>query len=100
MALPPFLKALEKNDPEFAQAIENIVELSIGNGVLDSKTKTLIALALDAAHGADQGVASLAQQARIMGISDQEIAEALRLAYFASGNSILISSFAAFMKAD
>lgn len=100
MALPPFLKALEQNDPEFAQAIEKIVGLSMGNGALDPKTKTLIALALDAAHGADQGVASLAQQARKMGVSDQEIAEALRLAYFATGNSILISSFAAFTKED
>ncbi|HVJ48534.1 carboxymuconolactone decarboxylase family protein [Desulfitobacterium sp.] len=96
MALPPFLKALEQNDPEFAQAIEKIVGLSMSEGALDPKTKMLIALALDAAHGADQGVASLALQARQMGVSDQEIAEALRLVYFASGNSILISSFAAF----
>lgn len=100
MALPPFLKALEQNDPEFAQALEKIVGLSMGKGALEPKIKTLIALALDAAQGADQGVASLAKQARQMGVSDQEIAETLRLAYFASGNSILISSFAAFPKED
>jgi len=46
--------------------------------------------------GATEGVASLAQQARKIGVTDQEISEALRLAYFASGNSVLISSFAAF----
>jgi AhpD family alkylhydroperoxidase len=96
MALPPFLKALEAYDPEFAQAMEKVVSLSLADGALDSRTRTLIALALDAAHGASDGVASLASQARSMGISDQEIAEALRLAYFTSGNSVLISSFAAF----
>lgn len=96
MSLPPFLKAMESYDPEFAQAMEKIVSLSLMEGSLDSKTRTLIALALDAAHGASEGVASLAQQARKMGVTDQEIAEALRLAYFTSGNSVLISSFSAF----
>ena len=95
MALPPFLKPLDY-DPEFAQAIEKIVSLSMGEGALDQKTKVLIALALDAAHGATEGVASLAEQARRLGASKAEIAEALRLAYFTSGNSVLISSFAAF----
>lgn len=96
MALPPFLKALESYDPEFAQVMEKMVSLSLAEGSLDPKTRTLIALALDAALGALEGVASLAQQARKIGVTDQEISEALRLAYFASGNSVLISSFAAF----
>lgn len=96
MALPPFLKALESNDSEFAQALEKIVSLSLKEGSLDPKTRALIALALDAALGASEGVASLANQARSMGVTDQEIAEALRLAYFTSGNSVLMTSFAAF----
>jgi AhpD family alkylhydroperoxidase len=96
MALPPFLKALEGYDPEFAKAMEKIVSLSLMEGSLDPKTRTLIALALDAAQGASEGVASLAQQARKLGVTDQEIAEALRLAYFTSGNSVLVSSFSAF----
>lgn len=96
MALPPFLKALEVYDPEFAQAMEKIVSLSLKEGSLDPKTRTLIALALDAALGASEGVASLANHARSMGITDQEIAEALRLAYFTSGNSVLMTSFAGF----
>jgi alkylhydroperoxidase/carboxymuconolactone decarboxylase family protein YurZ len=100
MALPPFLKALENYDPEFAQAMEKVVSLSFMDGTLDPKTRTLIAIALDAVLGATEGVASLAQQARKMGISDQEIAEALRLAYFTSGNSVLHSSFAAFRDKD
>lgn len=100
MALPPFLSALENYDPTFAQAMERIVDLSLKESSLDEKTRTLIALALDAAFGATQGVSSLADQARKMGVSNQEIADTLRLVYFTSGNSVLHSSFAAFPKKD
>jgi alkylhydroperoxidase/carboxymuconolactone decarboxylase family protein YurZ len=96
MALPPFLKKLEEYDPEFAQAIEKIVTLSMSEGALDRRTRVLIALALDTALGAEEGITNLAQQARKLGVTDQEIAEVLRLAYFASGCSVLVPSFAAF----
>ncbi|AET69554.1 uncharacterized protein, gamma-carboxymuconolactone decarboxylase subunit like protein [Desulfosporosinus orientis DSM 765] len=96
MALPVFLKFLETNDPDFAQAIEKVFTSAMSPGALDQKTKLLIALALDAAHGAGQGVASIAHQLREQGTTDAEIAEALRLAYFAFGNSILATSSAAF----
>lgn len=56
--------------------------------------KPLIALALDASHGSVQGVASIANRAGSVGAADFEIAEALSLAYLASGNSILMASSA------
>jgi len=98
MSLPIYLKFLEDNDPEFAQAIEGVFTSSMTPSALDQKTKLLIALALDAAHGAGQGVASIANQLRAQGTTDAEIAEALRIAYFAFGNSILVTSSAAFAK--
>ncbi|TGE34501.1 carboxymuconolactone decarboxylase family protein [Desulfosporosinus sp. Sb-LF] len=96
MSLPIYLKFLENNDPDFAQAIEKVFTSAMTPGTLDQKTKLLIALALDAAHGAGQGVASIANQLRAQGVTDTEIAEALRIAYFAFGNSILATSSAAF----
>ncbi|MDQ7095412.1 carboxymuconolactone decarboxylase family protein [Desulfosporosinus sp. PR] len=96
MSLPIFLKSLENNDPDFAQAIEGVFSAAMTPGALDRKTKLLIALALDAAQGACQGVASIAGQLRAQGTSDAEIAEALRIAYFAFGNSILAASSSAF----
>nr|WP_041444851.1 carboxymuconolactone decarboxylase family protein [Syntrophobotulus glycolicus] len=96
MALPPFLAHLEKNDPAFAEAIEKVFSSSMAPGALDNKTKLLIALALDAAHGSVPGVSSVAGQLRAIGAKDEEIAEALRIAYFAFGNSILGVSAAAF----
>jgi alkylhydroperoxidase/carboxymuconolactone decarboxylase family protein YurZ len=96
MALPPFLAHLEKNDPVFAEAIEKVFSSSMNPGALDNKTKLLIALALDAGHGSVPGVCSVANQLRAIGTTDEEIAEALRIAYFAFGNTILSVSAAAF----
>ncbi len=96
MSLPVYLKYLENSDPDFAQAIEKVASSAMAPGALDQKTKLLIALALDAAHGAGEGVASIANLLRAQGTSDAEIAEALRIAYFAFGNSILVTSSAAF----
>ncbi|KLU67343.1 MULTISPECIES: carboxymuconolactone decarboxylase family protein [Desulfosporosinus] len=100
MSLPVYLKFLESSDPDFAQAIEKVFASAMTPGALDQKTKLLIALALDAAHGASQGVSSIAKQLRGQGTSDAEIAEALRIAYFAFGNSILATSSAAFANND
>ena len=100
MSLPLYLKFLENNDPDFSQAIEKVFTSAMMPGALDQKTKLLIALALDAAHGASQGVSAIANQLRAQGTSDTEIAEALRIAYFAFGNSILGTSSAAFVNRE
>jgi len=96
MPLPPFLAAVDKYDPDFAKAIENVYSSAMGPGALDQKTRLLIALALDASHGASQGVTNIAKQLKNMGTDDAEIAEAIRIAYFASGNLILSSYSSAF----
>jgi len=96
LSLPFYLKFLEDNDPDFSRAIDKVFTSSMTPGALNQKTKLLIALALDAAHGSGQGVASIANQLRAQGTTDIEIAEALRIAYFAFGNSILATSSAAF----
>ncbi|AGA69418.1 uncharacterized protein, gamma-carboxymuconolactone decarboxylase subunit like protein [Desulfitobacterium dichloroeliminans LMG P-21439] len=100
MALPPFLRPLEAYDPALAQEIEKIVSLSFQKSSLDERTRILITLALDAVLGASEGVANLAGQARRLGVTDQEIADTLRLAYFTSGCSTLKTSFAAFEKKE
>ncbi|MBM7581472.1 alkylhydroperoxidase/carboxymuconolactone decarboxylase family protein YurZ [Caldicoprobacter guelmensis] len=96
MPLPPFLAPVGKSDPDFGKVIEEVYALSMGEGALDQKTKLLIALAVDAVHGAAQGVTNIARLLKSMGVTDEEIREALRIAYFASGNAILASYAAAF----
>jgi alkylhydroperoxidase/carboxymuconolactone decarboxylase family protein YurZ len=94
--LPAFIEALAERDPEFYRAVKSVAEAAAAPGALDAKTKTLITLALDASHGASEGVAVLARRARDLGASEEEIAEALRLAYFVAGNIVLVTSGAAY----
>lgn len=79
------LKVFEILDPELLKAIENNRELALSDGALPKKFKFLIAMALDAAHGTESGVASLAQAAMLAGASKEEVAEALRVTYFIAG---------------
>ncbi len=79
------LKTLEKLDPELLRLVEETRQLAFSDGVLPRKFKFLIALALDAAHGAVDGVKSLAQAAMQAGATKEEIAEALRVAQYVSG---------------
>jgi alkylhydroperoxidase/carboxymuconolactone decarboxylase family protein YurZ len=67
------------------EALGGLDDLIYGDGALPRKVKLLIALAFDAAHGADQGVRSLAKSAMQEGATMQEIAEAVRVAYHLAG---------------
>jgi alkylhydroperoxidase/carboxymuconolactone decarboxylase family protein YurZ len=66
--------------------------LIYGSGALPRKFKLLMAMAFDAAHGADQGVRALAHQAVKEGATKEEIAEALRVAYHLSGVGTLYTA--------
>jgi hypothetical protein len=46
------LKILEKLDPELLRVIEGTRELALADGALPRKFKLLIAIVLDASHGA------------------------------------------------
>jgi len=92
---PEFISLLQKTDPLLYEKVSGIFDIAMAPGELDAKTKILITLALDAIKGSSQGVKVLSGSARKMGITDNQIAEALRLAYFVSGNNVLAT-----MKAD
>ena len=79
------LKIFEMLDPELLKLVENTRELALADGALPRKFKLLIAMALDASHGAVQGVKALAQAAMDAGATKEEITEALRVAQFVCG---------------
>ena len=79
------LEPIAKSDQELIEQIENGRSLAFEPGALGKKEKLLIAMALDASHGAATGVRSLATQAIQAGASTQEIMEALRVTAFISG---------------
>lgn len=93
---PPFVQQIAKRDPELHEAVVKIIELAMTAGALDAKTKTFIALALDAYIGSERGVMVLSNRARELGATEQEINEVLRIAYYVSGMKTLATSNNAF----
>jgi len=79
------LKVFERLDPELLKLVNETSELALADGALPTKVKILIAMALDASHGAVGGVRALAQMAMQAGATKQEVAEALRVAQYVCG---------------
>jgi AhpD family alkylhydroperoxidase len=89
-----FLEPIKNLDPEFFDFVSQSRDRAFKDGALSVKTKYLIAMVLDAAHGAAGGVASLARQATKHGASKEEIMEALQVANYISGvGSVYTASF-------
>lgn len=79
------LDILGKAAPELLAEVERDRGQAFSDGALPKKTKYLIALALDAQHGAIHGVTSLGKAALAAGATKEEILEAVRVAYFVAG---------------
>ena len=67
----------EQLDPELLKLVRQTSELALADGALPRKVKLLIAVALDAAHGAVGGVKTLPCMATDAESTNHEVAEAL-----------------------
>jgi alkylhydroperoxidase/carboxymuconolactone decarboxylase family protein YurZ len=90
------LKVFEKIDPEFLTLVNNTNTFALADGALPRKFKFLIAMALDASHGAVRGVRSLAEQALKAGATKEEIAETMRVVQYVSGVGSIYTAADAF----
>jgi alkylhydroperoxidase/carboxymuconolactone decarboxylase family protein YurZ len=79
------LETLAKVDPEMLELLKAGDRFVFADGALPAKVKLLMALAFDAAHGAAEGVAALAERAMKAEATGAEIAEAIRVAWHLSG---------------
>ncbi|WP_440948410.1 carboxymuconolactone decarboxylase family protein [Methanosarcina sp. T3] len=79
------LKVIMDKDPELFSLLEDMRELSFSAGGIPLKYKFLIAMALDAANGAVDGVKVLAIQAMEAGATKEEVMEAVRIAQYIFG---------------
>ena len=79
------LKVFETLDPDLLKLMNNTREFALADGIIPRKYKILMALALDASHGAVGGVTSLAELAMKEGATNEEIAETIRIAQYISG---------------
>ena len=74
------MNILQNKDARHGEMIEQYRQLALGPGALDTKTKLLIALALDALAKAEDGVAALSKMAKSEGATEDEMLEAIRVA--------------------
>lgn len=79
------LQTIMTLDPKLMGQVKATDEFVYADGALPKKIKLLMAMAFDAAHGAVQGVRSLAQQAMREGATKEEIVETMRVTYQLSG---------------
>ncbi|MGI5963259.1 MAG: carboxymuconolactone decarboxylase family protein [Lawsonibacter sp.] len=86
---PKFLEEMKEYDPVLYAAANGVVDMAYGEGALDTKTKLLIAVALDALSGSEGGVTSLSTRARAAGATEEEVKEAIRMAYYISGMKVI-----------
>jgi alkylhydroperoxidase/carboxymuconolactone decarboxylase family protein YurZ len=86
------LKVFEQNDPGLFKLVTDIKTFAVTDGALSKKVKLLIAMALDAAHGTESGVRSLALQAREAGATKQEILETFRVVHYVDGASAVYTA--------
>jgi len=87
------LKTIMDADAELFNLTEITRNTALGEGTIPLKYKLLMAMALDAADGAVEGVKVLAMQAMDEGATKEEIMEAIRIAQYISGiGSVFIAS--------
>ncbi len=81
------LQSLIDLEPTLFQSMEKNRKEAFSDGKLELKYKFLIAMALDASHGAKDGVGALARLALENGATKEEIAETLKVLYYVSGGA-------------
>jgi alkylhydroperoxidase/carboxymuconolactone decarboxylase family protein YurZ len=78
--MPPCVKILREHDPEYGKIFGPLFEKTFADGALDTKTKMFIAMGVNASTGMGYGCSEIAKILQGMGVSKEEIAEALRVA--------------------
>ena len=88
------LETIQNLDPQFFEKITQYRNFTFQDGALPAKTKYLVAMALDAVHGATAGVTSLARQAMQHGATKEEIMETLHVAGYIDGAGCIYTASA------
>jgi len=85
MERPPFIVRIEANDSEFLDHVRGLSNFIMTDGALPAKTKTLMTLFGEAVLKRDEGVKMVADLARSIGATENEIKETVRLAFLFAG---------------
>ncbi|MDE2802219.1 MAG: carboxymuconolactone decarboxylase family protein [Chloroflexota bacterium] len=80
-----FQQLYDENAPDLAAMIGGARSAITEDGALPARIKTLMMMICDALLNHEQGVTNLANRARALGASEEEVAEALGVAYLMGG---------------
>ena len=93
---PGYAAALERADAKLSEYVSTGREFIIADGALSAKVKTLMTMLCDALLAHENGVRNIAQRARAMGATEEEIAETVRVAFWMGGLPALVTGCNAF----
>jgi alkylhydroperoxidase/carboxymuconolactone decarboxylase family protein YurZ len=93
---PPFIVALQKHDPKFAEVVGTGRDFILQDGALSAKVKTLMTMLCDCLLAHEAGVKAIADRARSVGATEEEIAETVRIAFLMGGLPGLVTGCNAF----
>ena len=91
-----WLDLMEQGAPELMKVVTGTRESILPDGALSNKTKTLMTMLCDALLAHSSGVATIANRARGMGATEEEIAETLGVAFLMGGLPALVTGASAF----
>ena len=91
-----FQQLLDEHAPDLAAVVAGARSSLTDDGALSSKVKTLMMMICDSLLNHESGVTNLANRARSLGASEDEIKEALGVAYLMGGLPAVVAGSNAF----
>jgi len=96
--VPLFLKPIYDRDPQLYSIIKESLDLVHQDGALEKKYKLLISMVVDAIRIHPSGVVACAKEAKEAGATDEQIAEAMRIAFVGGGLPSLVEAIDVYKK--
>ena len=87
---------LQRSAPALLGDVTKVRESLLTDGALSLKVKTLMTMVCDALLAHPDGVSAIAGRARALGASEEEIAEAVGIAFLMGGMPGLVTGTSAF----
>ena len=91
-----FQQLIDEHAPDLAALVAGTRSSITDDGALPAKVKTLMMMICDSLLNHESGVTNLANRARALGASEEEVVEAVGVAYLMGGLPALVAGSNAF----
>jgi len=96
--LPEWIQTLKERSPKFTEMYLTQREEVLKDGAIPAKYKLLMTMIVDAVSAHAGGCAAIANRARTKGATEEEIMEAIQVAYLFGGTPALVTAVSALQK--